>query len=328
MKQRKRRKRYKLKQPFRFIKNLLIILTIFSGVLFFIYKIFFEEDILNFIKTYKETIYNVEDLTDKTVYDSSYNVLILGTDEGLYSRTDSINLVTVNADKQKMVITNVPRDTYTPIACKDNKRDKINHANSYGGVNCAIDSLEQLLDTKIDFYIIMNFDAFINVINSLGTITTTVPDYNKGKEWCVKGDSRAKKVCFSKFGEQKVTAEQALAITRSRDLSSDLVRGQMQTTIMSDTLKEIIKIRDIEQFTKIVSSLGKDVKTNISPKQSSLMALNYYFFNRKNKEIERYQIEGENTYFSGEYVKPKRWYFIPNVELLNLHKKLINDLLK
>ena len=67
----------------------------------------------------------------------------------------------------------IPRDTR--VAIKGHNQDKINHAMAYGGIPLILDSVENLLNIKIDHYVKVNFDGFINVIDALGGVNIEVP---------------------------------------------------------------------------------------------------------------------------------------------------------
>ena len=85
------------------------------------------------------------------------NVLLLGIDNGAYGRpvedgrSDTMLLLTANPSEKKAQLLSIPRDTYTEIVGMKTY-DKINHAYAYGQAKMAINSVEKLFDTNIDFY--------------------------------------------------------------------------------------------------------------------------------------------------------------------------------
>ncbi|MGL5382871.1 MAG: LCP family protein, partial [Culicoidibacterales bacterium] len=107
-----------------------------------------------------------------------FNVLLIGMDEENLDtgRADSLNVATINPQMQTMQMTSIPRDTYVEIPCKNNLKDKITHAHAYGGTTCTIETVELLLDTQIDFYVKINFNGFVDVIDAIGGIEVNVPD--------------------------------------------------------------------------------------------------------------------------------------------------------
>ncbi|OTE88485.1 LytR family transcriptional regulator, partial [Escherichia coli] len=60
-------------------------------------------------------------------------------------RSDTMMVVTVNPKQKKSTIISLDRDIYTNIVGYGTV-DKLNHAYAFGGVEMAMDSIEQLLD--------------------------------------------------------------------------------------------------------------------------------------------------------------------------------------
>src|SRR5699024_5044827 len=64
--------------------------------------------------------------------------------------------------------TGIPRDYYVTLASKGAK-DKLTHSGIYG-VNETVNTIGNLLDTKIDYYYRINFSSLVNVVDVLGGI--------------------------------------------------------------------------------------------------------------------------------------------------------------
>ncbi|MFV0499146.1 MAG: LCP family protein [Bacilli bacterium] len=323
-----KKKKRRLRLPFRIIRALFIIIIFFVLILFAVYKYFIEDDLKSTIKTYNETIYDKDLADDHKVLSSSYLVAILGVDETLYnSRVDSINVMAINAKSNEMRIYSVPRDTYIQYKCIGEYSDKITNSHSYGGIECTLDGLNNLFNHEIDFYLKLDFSGFISIIDQVGTITTNIPDFYDGQEWCEQTSNRVDQICFSQFGKQEVNSEQALAIARSRQHSSDLNRNTLQSQIISDTIKEIMKIRDINDIEKIIDSVDGKIKSNISPKQAAYMLYNMYLFNKTDNKINTYQLKGIAQYQYGNYAGYGS-YFILDPEELQKTRETINKFME
>lgn len=323
-----KKKKRRLKLPFRILRTLFIVVLLLLATLFGSYKYFIEDDLNNLIDTYEKTIYNKEFKNNVNTKTDSYTIAILGVDEDLeYSRTDSINLMAVNPSTNEVKLYSVPRDTYINYECIDDYSDKITNAHSRGGVTCTLDALENVFNTKIDFYVKIDFSGFITIIDQLGTIETEVPDFYEGGQWCEQTANREDEICFTQFGKQRVNSEQALAIARSRQHSSDIDRNSLQTQIISDIIKEMLTIRDIKKFEEIVVALDSKVETNIDTKQSFYMAYNMYKFNKEGKEIETMQLDGVADYIVGNYVGYGS-YFVLDTEGLQKTREDLEKFLK
>lgn len=117
----------------------------------------------------------------------SYNIYISGIDTygniTNVSRSDVNILATVNPVKKEILLTNIPRDYYVKLH-SFNEYDKLTHAGIYG-IDESISTIEDLLDTKINYYVKVNFTSLIDIVDALDGIVvnsnysfTTVDGYS------------------------------------------------------------------------------------------------------------------------------------------------------
>jgi len=110
------------------------------------------------------------------------NILILGSDtrgklgtnpdaEG--NRSDVVMLVHLDGDRKNVQILSIPRDTWVDIPCYG--KGKINWAMSYGGVSCAVDTVEGFLGITIDHFVLINFSGVKNLTEVLDGVTVDNP---------------------------------------------------------------------------------------------------------------------------------------------------------
>lgn len=110
------------------------------------------------------------------------NILILGSDtrgklksdpdaEGY--RSDVVMLVHLDGDRKNVQILSIPRDTWVDIPCYG--KGKINWAMSYGGVSCAVDTVEGFLGISIDHFVLVNFSGVKNLTEVLDGVTVDNP---------------------------------------------------------------------------------------------------------------------------------------------------------
>ena len=112
--------------------------------------------------------------------DEPFTVLLMGVDSTLNSintntafNGDTLMLITFNPKTLNATIFSIPRDLYVPITCRNNGKAKIN-SSSVGGVSCVIDTIENLVDIKIDYYSKINFKGVVDLVNALGGIDVNV----------------------------------------------------------------------------------------------------------------------------------------------------------
>src|SRR5690625_7535834 len=94
------------------------------------------------------------DLSKKKVKaKDNLNILMLGIDSttGDAGRSDSLIIVNLRPQEDKMKMISIPRDTRTVIAGRGYE-DKINHAYAFGGAEMAIETDENFLGIEIDYH--------------------------------------------------------------------------------------------------------------------------------------------------------------------------------
>lgn len=215
---------------------------------------------------------DLELATNKTL-DEPFSVLIMGVDsttDGLNANAafngDTLMMITFNPNTLGATIFSIPRDTYVPIACNNNKYAKINSSAAYG-TSCVIDTIEALTDIKIDYYAKINFKGVVELVEALKGIDVEVT-----KGFCEQNSDRsfAKEdlICLEK-GFQHLDGEQTLAYARHRKtlLRSDIDRTKNQQLIVEAMAKKLLKISSFEDFENILNAVSNNIATNMSEKQ-------------------------------------------------------------
>ncbi|WP_342433488.1 LytR family transcriptional regulator [Neobacillus sp. FSL H8-0543] len=217
-----------------------------------------------------------------------FSVLMLGvdstTDKG---RSDTIIVLTVNPTTNSVKMLSIPRDTRTEIVGKGYD-DKINHAHAFGGVEMAMDTVENFLDIPIDYYMKVNMEGFKDIVDAVGgvTVDNTL-------------DFSVEKVNFP-LGEITLNGEEALAFTRMRkqDPNGDFGRNTRQRQIIQAVIKEGASISSLVNFSDIFQSVGTNVKTNLTFDQLVDIQKNY---KTASSNIEQLEIKGSGTKINGIY---------------------------
>ncbi|MBQ9828305.1 MAG: LCP family protein [Lachnospiraceae bacterium] len=85
-------------------------------------------------------------------------------------RSDVNIIIFINPDTKQVLLLSTPRDYWVQIPDVTGQyRDKLTHAGNYG-IETSIATLEQLYDCKIDYYIKINFDSVVQIIDALGGV--------------------------------------------------------------------------------------------------------------------------------------------------------------
>jgi len=110
------------------------------------------------------------------------NFLILGSDsrdpDVTGSRTDTIILAHIPADRSAAQLISIPRDTWVPLAKspsgKGGHEAKINAAFSLGGVPLMVQTVESFTGVRIDHVVLIDFGGFKEIVDALGGVDIAV----------------------------------------------------------------------------------------------------------------------------------------------------------
>jgi len=257
-----------------------------------------------------------DDLVDPTVDDVS--ILFIGIDKGETRAqtnsgnglSDSLMLTTFNKDEKSVKVLNIPRDSYVYVPYVG-YRTKINHAHSYGGANETIKTVENLFDIPVDYYVRVNFDAFIDIVDALNGINVDVP-YEM-----FEMDSTDKPDAIHLLpGEQLLNGEEALALARTRKYDSDIERGKRQQEIMLAMVKRAVSFNSIINLEKIMLALGNNMSTNME--FNDLTSFGSYAMSGK-LDIETLNLEGSDLWTDAYYYQLDEESVAENQQILKDH---------
>lgn len=227
------------------------------------------------------------------------NILLLGVDSranDLHGRSDAIIILSIDKETGDTNMVSIPRDSYVDIIGKG-KKDKINHSYAFGGIDMSKATIENLLETDIDNYAIVNFSSFVKFVDALGGIDVNVPfDFTEQ-------DSSGKKDAISfKKGAKTLTGEEALAYSRMRhqDPEGDIGRGKRQQEVITSVVKKIVTEPSLDKYREIKKALGNGLNTDIGVKE--VLQLSKYITSFDG--VTQYVLEGDgmkldNIYYYG-----------------------------
>ncbi|WP_423408259.1 LCP family protein [Heyndrickxia sp. MSNUG] len=209
------------------------------------------------------------------------------------SRTDALMLATLNEKDKSIKLLSIPRDSLVYIPSKGYE-DKINHAYGKGGITSTIETVENFLDVPVDYYVQMNFEAFIDVVDALDGIKVEVP-YELHEK-----DSRDKSgAIYLKPGVQTLDGEQALALARTRKQDSDIYRGKRQQEILKAIMTKAASAKSITKYSDVMEAVGDNMQTDLS--FSEMKALVDYATAGSKLNVETMSLEGSDAMIDGVY---------------------------
>ena len=183
------------------------------------------------------------------------NILVLGVDARPgedRSRSDTMMLVSIDPKLNKAAVISIPRDTKAKVP--GSPTNKIATANFIGGPKLAVKTVENLLNLKIDHYVLVDFNGFKDIIDTLGGVTVTVPErmYKPSEDIDLKP------------GTRKLNGREALALVRYRDYQlGDIQRAAQQQEFIKALAAEILQPSTITKLPKLVKQLNAYVKTDL-----------------------------------------------------------------
>lgn len=222
----------------------------------------------------------------------NFSVLFLGVDNRdgeLDGLSDAMLLATFNKNEHSVKITSIPRDSLVNIPGRG--EDKITHAHAFGGTDLAVRTVEDLFDIPVDYFVKVNFEAFIEIINALGGIEVDVP-FTFSEQ-----DSLGNKGAITlQEGQQLLDGEEALAYARMRkqDPTGDIGRGQRQQQVIEALIRKSASLSSIRNYDKVLQSVENHMSMNLT--FGNLISLHRYAGSVDN--IEQLQLEGENSYIN------------------------------
>ena len=212
-----------------------------------------------------------------------FTILLMGVDsdaEGIQNGSfngDSLMVITFNPKTLSTTILSIPRDSYVPIACFPGERkNKITHA-AWKGETCMMNTIENFLDIKIDYYVKINFTGVVQLVDTLGGVEIDVPynlcEQNSKRQW-------GNNTIYIEKGLQTLNGEQALAYARNRHpnpskcsskwtnyTSNDFIRGEHQQEVVTALLNKFKDINSLDTVYKLLDTISNNMVTNMSTDQ-------------------------------------------------------------
>ncbi len=221
------------------------------------------------------------------------SILILGVDtrssgaESLEStRTDTIIIATYMYDKNELTMVSIPRDFFVEKVGSPGYFDKINGVYSAGGFESLEKTVKNVTGIEVQYYAMINFDAFVEIIDAVGGITINVKegftDYFYPSE---EGAQGSRYDCFTPDdvwgwweivsftkGIQTMDGETALKYARSRHGSyssgggvTDYGRATHQQQVV-DAVREAISSSSTytnpQKFLSLISAVKDNIKVS------------------------------------------------------------------
>ncbi|MCI5840218.1 MAG: LCP family protein, partial [Peptoniphilaceae bacterium] len=242
---------------------------------------------------------NVEFQARNVKEGTAFNIFISGIDTKgpvtTTARSDVNLLMTVNPKSHKILLTSIPRDTYTRIAGDGNNQfDKLTHSGIYG-IESTIRTVENLLNTQINYYVRVNFDSFVHIIDAIGGVSVENNQYFISRYRGFEFDE----------GEVNLDGEKALAFVRERYSleKGDTSRRENQEKVLKAMINKALSPSILSNYSKIMKTIENDIQTNM-PSEKIVELVNGQLEFSNSWQINSVTIDGEGYVGLSSYAMP------------------------
>lgn len=242
------------------------------------------------------------------VTEDFFNIYISGIDTygsvNKTSRSDVNLVVSVNPKTKEVLITSIPRDYYVTLAGKTGLKDKLTHAGIYG-VETSMETIANLLETEIDYYVKVNFSSLINVVDTLGGIKV-----NSKYAFTSKDGYTYKK------GINNLVGKEALSFVRERyafgNIGGDRIRGENQQLVLKALIEKALTPSILTKYNSLLKRVDNSFITNI-PEDYVTTLINEQLNSNASWKIDTQNLDGSNGYeYTYSYQTQKLYVMIPD----------------
>lgn len=244
------------------------------------------------------------------------NILLVGADKNLDEqekdverRSDSMMIATLDVKHSKLKITSLMRDMYVEIPGYGG--NKLNAAYSFGGIKLLYKTLAKNFGIKLDGYVEVNFDAFVNVIDELGGVEVNLTE-SEAVNLRQTNYIKRRKYRSVKKGKQIFNGQQALGYCRIRHgkkqpdghypgvytasgKGDDYGRTERQRLTIQAILKKVKQLSP-EELLNLAEVILPNVKTDVS--ESDIYSYLMTAFRMGTTKLHQFSLPVEGGYTS------------------------------
>lgn len=236
-----------------------------------------------------------------------------GISEDLDSKlTDTIMVCSYNPKTQRASMLSIPRDTFIgKNKQKANGFDKLNSVYSKEGPEEATELVEDITGMNIKYYVVVNNQVVIDLINTIGGVYFDVPiDMNYD-------DPTQNLHIHLESGYQKLDGDHAEQLLRFRHNNNgtsypseygdnDYGRMKTQREFMMETAKQTLKLKNVTKIKTIMTTIFQNIETNLTLDDVFPYVPWAVSFDTAN--ISSNQVAGESKQYN------KLWFFVHDEE--------------
>lgn len=283
-----KRRKPKKRNPFWRVGGILALVLVFVATAYagFVYYKF---------KNFTSTIAGYESGSDAPkVVGEPMAMVLLGMDSRDETRslnTDVIMVAVFNPKNKTATVLSIPRDTYIKVEgfrsgkansfysrgeLSRSKAEKNGEVAPFTGPSMVKEVLSKYLDIPITHYATIDFEAFRQVVDSLGGVRVYVDQDMRYVDNADGTNINLRK------GEQSLNGKEALDFVRFRKSnqggpdSNDIERNQRQQLVVSTLIDKIFSVRGALNIGEILDIAGGRIRTDLTEKQMNTLFKTYF----------------------------------------------------
>ena len=280
-------------------------------------------DKIKVLDTTEVKIKNEVTIKDVDVTKESFNIYISGID--IYgdisqvSRSDVNMIATINPVTHQVLLTSIPRDYYVRLHNTTGYKDKLTHAGIYG-INMSIETLEDLFEIDIDYYVRVNFTTLVNLVDAIEGIDITSDKAFK---------AYTNHSCTYVKGKNHLDGKCALAFSRERYAyqEGDRHRVQNQQAVITAILNKALSSSTlVKKYSSILESMGSSFQTNM-PQDKIYSLVNMQLDSMPKWNITSISVNGKDSYnYTYSYSAGKLYVMEPDMSTVEAATNKIKEI--
>lgn len=246
-------------------------------------------------------------LAEEETEGSWQNILLMGGDSrdmNDYRLTDSMMILSVNRVLGQVKLTSIMRDTWVHIPGKGNQ--KINAANSYGGPELAVQTVNENFGTDIEDYVLVNMEDLMQIVDLLGGVVVDVSEHERkvANQYIDEYPSFSNAAGYTgdthitETGMIRLNGLQAMGYCRDRYTGSDFDRVMRQQEVLLSLANEAQEM-EVDALMDVAGQIADIVNTNMDKEEMKDLAT--AFMVMEVEDVEQYRIPADGAYTSGTF---------------------------
>jgi polyisoprenyl-teichoic acid--peptidoglycan teichoic acid transferase len=191
----------------------------------------------------------------------------------------------------------IPRDTRTELPGYG--QSKINHALAVGGIPYQQQVVENLLNLKIDHYLLIDFAGFEDLVDAVGGI-----EVNVGEPFVIDED-----IWFD-AGEQTMDGKHALQYARYRGgADGDFGRIARQQQVLRALLRKGASLNVVGSLNELLPAVQSNLRTDMDATEMARLGLDYRG-TCTDESVEMLRLEGYDAWFDDALLQMQLIYVV------------------